>query len=285
MTSEFVVHRPSGPLHALVADAVGYRQTGLEPGVHRGLPSPTLTLIVTLDDPLEIAAHADPAQAPARYDAMVGGLHTAPALIAHPGRQSGLQLGLTPLGARRLLGVPAGELASLDCPLDDVLGPVVARELVDRVRAAATWPARFAAVDDVLVRALGRRAEPAAEVAEAWRLTVGTGGRLRVDELARRIGWSERHLTSRFRAETGLGPKEAARVVRFDRARRALSLRVAAGHAPDLAGLAAAAGFADQSHLTRDWRAFAGLPPMRWLEAEFGFVQDRWRPDPAGSSA
>ncbi len=56
MTSEFVVHRPGGPLRGLVADAVGYRQDGLEPGVHRGLPSPALTLIVTLDDPLEIAA-------------------------------------------------------------------------------------------------------------------------------------------------------------------------------------------------------------------------------------
>ncbi|WP_029434251.1 helix-turn-helix domain-containing protein [Blastococcus sp. URHD0036] len=284
MTSEFVVHRPTGPLRGLVADAVGYRQSGLEPGVHRGLPSPTLTFIVTLDDPLEIAAHADPAQLPGRYEAMVGGLHTSPALIAHPGRQAGLQLGLTPLGARRLLGVPAGELASLDCPLDDVLGPV-ARELVDRVRAAATWPDRFAALEDVLTRAARPGPAPAAEVAEAWRLTLASGGRLRVAELARGLGWSERHLTARFRAETGLGPKEAARVVRFDRARRALSQRVASGAAPDLAGLAAAAGFADQSHLTRDWRAFAGLAPLRWLEAEFGFVQDRWRADPAGSVA
>jgi AraC-like DNA-binding protein len=284
VTSEFVVHRPSGSLHGLVAGAVGYRQEWIEPAVHRGLPSPTLTLIVTLDDPLEIAAHPDPAQAPGRYEAMVGGLHTGPALITHPGRQAGLQLDLTPLGARRLLGVPAGELAALDCPLADVLGPA-ARELVERVRAACTWPARFAAVDDVLGRAVRPRPEPAAEVAEAWRLTLASGGRIRVAELARRIGWSERHLTIRFRGETGLGPKEAARVVRFDRARRALSQRVAAGGAPDLAGLAAAAGFADQSHLTRDWRAFAGLPPLRWLEAEFGIVQDRWRAGPAGSAA
>ncbi len=282
VTSEFVVHRPPAPLRGLVAEAVGYAQDGLEPGVHRGLPSPTLTLIVTLDDPLEIAAHPDPAQAPGRYEAMVGGLHTSAALIAHPGRQAGLQLSLTPLGARRLLGLPAGALASLDCPLDAVLGPV-ARELVDRVREAPDWPARFAAADAVLGRVAVPRPDPAAEVAEAWRLTLASSGRLRVAELARRVGWSERHLTGRFRAETGLGPKEAARVVRFDRARRALSTRVAAGGAPDLAGLAAATGFADQSHLTRDWRAFAGLSPLRWLEAEFGIVQDRWAPGPAGS--
>ncbi|MGY1770200.1 helix-turn-helix domain-containing protein [Blastococcus sp. SYSU D00813] len=284
MTSEFVVHRPAGPLRGLVADTVGYRQQGLDPGVHRGLASPTLTVIVTLDEPLEIAAHADPAQAPGRYDAMVGGMHTAPALIAHPGRQAGLQLGLTPSGCRRLLGVPAGELASLDCPLDDVLGPV-ARELLERVRAADGWAARFAAVDEVLARAARPRPDPPAEVTEAWRLTLASGGRLRVAELARRVGWSERHLTARFRAETGLGPKEAARVVRFDRARRALAARVAAGGPPDLARLAAAAGYADQPHLTRDWRAFTGLSPLRWLDAEFGFVQDGGAVLAAGSAA
>ena len=63
-------------------------------------------------------------------------------------------------------------------------------------------------------------------------------------------------------------------MARFDRARRALATRVASGGAPDLAALAVAGGFADQPHLTREWRAFTGLPPTRWLAAEFGFVQD-----------
>jgi AraC-like DNA-binding protein len=95
-----------------------------------------------------------------------------------------------------------------------------------------------------------------------------------VEEIARRVGWSSRHLLDRFRAETGLTPKQAARVARFDRARRALAARTAAGRPADLAALAAAAGFADQAHLIREWRAFTGLAPTRWLAAEFGFVQD-----------
>jgi AraC-like DNA-binding protein len=273
VSSEFVVRRPHPALRGLLAGVVGYRQEGLAPAVHRGLPSPTLTLIVTLDDDLDIAAHPDPAQPPGRYAALVGGLHTSPALIRHPGRQAGIQLALTPVGARRLLQVPAGALAGRDLDLADVLGRT-GTELVERVRAARGWPARFAAVEDVLLGAVGPAPEPAPEVAEAWRLVLSTGGRLRVAGLAARVGWSERHLTARFHAETGLGPKQAARVVRFDRARRALAGRAAAGRRPDLAALAAAAGYADQAHLSRDWRAFSGLPPLRWLSAEFGFVQD-----------
>jgi AraC-like DNA-binding protein len=241
--------------------------------VHRGLPSPYLTLIVTADEPLEIAAHADPAQAPDRYDALIGGLHTRPALIAHQGRQFGVQLSLTPFGARALLAMPAAELAAVDGQLAEVLGSP-GSELVERFRAAPDWPGRFAVVDEVLLRLLGDDDGAPPEVREAWRLTTAAAGRLRVEEIARRVGWSDRHLLQRFRAEIGLAPKEAARVARFDRARRALAARAARGGPPDLAALAAAAGFYDQAHLTGDWQAFTGLSPTRWLAAEFGFLQD-----------
>jgi AraC-like DNA-binding protein len=270
-------------LRPFVASAVGYRDDA-PPASHRGLPSPHLTLVVTLDAPLVLAAHPDPRQPPGRYDALLGGLHTRPALISQTGPQAGVQLSLTPLGARALLGVPAGELASLDCPVTDVLGADGA-ELTDRLRAAPGWAGRFAAVEAVLLRRARLDSAPAPEVVEAWRLTTATGGRLPVTEVARRVGWSPRHLAERFRAETGLGPKEAARVVRFDRARRALAARVGRGRPADLATLAAVAGFADQAHLTREWRAFSGVPPTRWLAEEFLFVQDETTRDPAGCPA
>lgn len=278
---EFVTGRVHPALRPFVAGQVGYREKGLAPAVHRGLPSPFLTLIVTVDAPLVVAQHADSRQPPGSFDTLLGGLHTRPALIAYSGRQEGIQLSLTPLGARALLGLPAAELVSVDIGLPDVLGRATSAELLDRVRAAAGWEERFAVVADVLLRRLRPDVVPAAEVAEAWRLTTASGGRLPVAELARRVGWSERHLQARFRAETGLAPKELGRVARFDRARRALAARAAAGRPPDLAALAAAGGFADQAHLSREWRAFAGLPPLRWLTAEFGFLQDAAVPDPA----
>jgi AraC-like DNA-binding protein len=269
---EYVWARPSAALRPYVGLISGYRQRGVAAGVHRGLPSPYLTLILTLDEPLLVTVHPDPRQPAGSYDALIGGLHVTPALITHPGRQSGVQVSVDPLGCRALFGRPAGELAGLDLDASAVLGAAVVDEIRSRMHAARDWPARFAVVETALLRRLhdGRAARP--EVAYAYRRLVAGGTTIRA--VADEIGWSGRYLTDRFRAEVGLRPKQAARVARFDRARRALR------PTGRLADIAAGHGFADQSHLVREFQAFAGCPPSRWLADEFGFVQAQ--PGPPG---
>ena len=107
-----------------------------------------------------------------------------------------------------------------------------------------------------------------AEVSYAWRQLLRTGGTAAVRTLAAETGWSDRHLRARFRAETGLAPKAAARVIRFDRARRALQRRAATGGPLGLADLAASCGYFDQAHLDRDFGLIAGCSPTRWLAEE-----------------
>ena len=277
-------YRPGEPLRRYVAWYTGYRQRGIPPARHRGLPSPYLTMIVTLDEPLSIEAHPDPGQPPGEFGTLLGGLHSAPALIRHDGAQSGIQLALKPPGVRALLGLPAGELAEVDVPAEAVLGAVGA-ELRERVRNAAGWPERFAVLDEILLRQLltAKDEAVAPEVLWSWRQLLQAGGAVRVADLAAGTGWSGRHLASRFRAEIGLTPKAAARVVRFDRARRHLAALAGAGAGQDgyqLAGLAAEMGYFDQAHLAREFRALAGVPPSQWLAEEFRNVQaGNWADD------
>ena len=277
MIDEHALWRPGPGLRSQVAWGVGYRQAGVEPAVHRGLPSPWLTMIVTLDEPLVITSHPDPRQPASAHDFLLGGLHTSPALVTHDGRQSGIQLGLTPLGARALLGVPAAELVSLDVEATEVLGRL-AGEIRERVLAAPGWPARFAVLEQVLSARAEAAAIPASrpEVGYAWDRLRQSRGTVSVADLAAETGWSARHLGERFRAETGLSPKAAARVVRFDLARRLLLSRAqaAAGAGRTLiADLAADCGYYDQAHLARDFRDLAGCPPSVLLAEEFRNVQ------------
>jgi AraC-like DNA-binding protein len=275
---------PAARLRPLVSWYAGFQQAGVAPGRHRGLPSPFLTFILMLDDPLVIEAHPDPRQPRASYGTLLGGLHTSPAMITHNGRQFGIQLGLTPLGARALLGMPAGELANRDEDATRVIGGFAA-ELQERVRARRTWPERFAMLDDLLGRRVadcgaldcpgtldaGRGGVIRPEMAHAWRRLRGSRGAMPVAELAAETGWSARYLNSAFRAETGLAPKAAARVFRFDHARRRMARTAAAGR--NLADLAAECGYYDQAHLAREFRDLAGCPPTQWLAEEFRFVQ------------
>jgi AraC-like DNA-binding protein len=109
---------------------------------------------------------------------------------------------------------------------------------------------------------------PGPELQRAWHLVVGSGGTARVADVARETGWSRRHLTSSFTDEFGLSPKQLARVVRLQQAR---SL-VLAGR--PLGEVAVSAGYADQAHLTREWRALAGCTPGEWVRDEVPIVQD-----------
>ncbi|MBS2553143.1 AraC family transcriptional regulator [Catenulispora sp. NL8] len=282
---ESVREPPGIALRPMVGWYSGYRQAGVPAGRHRGLPSPYLTLILTLDDPLTVLAHPDPGQVPGDFRLLLGGLHTAPALIGHDGRQSGVQIALDPLGARALLGIPAGELAEIDVSADDVLG----RDIVlaqERLRAAKDWLGRFAVVDDWLAKRAAKSVVTAipAELTHAWRLLRRSNGTVPIADLASELGWSARRLSGRFSAEFGLTPKAAARVIRFDRVRRRLADRARRGPVevwPDagrrrglgLAGLAVDAGYYDQAHLDREFNALAGCPPVAWLAEEFRNIQ------------
>jgi AraC-like DNA-binding protein len=291
---EHAWHAPPARLRPFVSGYAGYRQEGVPPGRHRGLPSPELTFIVTLDDPLAIDAHPDPAQPGDSYDTLLGGLHTSPAIVRHDGRWSGVQLGLTPLGARTLLGLPAAGLANRDAEASDVIGGFAA-QLRELVVAQPTWAGRFAVIDRLLERRAAeadadRPATVRPEVGYAWRRLRETRGGVGVAELAAETGLSARRLGSLFRAELGLAPKEAGRVFRFTHARRRIGQAAMSGDlgtagagraggsggggtTASFARLAAECGFYDQAHLAREFRALAGCPPSQWLAEEFRFVQ------------
>lgn len=264
--SESVVHLPPPRLRPFVERAVGYRLAGFPAGTHRGLPSRHLTVVLPFDEPLRTSWLADPTGSATSFDALVGGLHRSPALIHHDGDQHGIQLDLTPAGARTLLGLPARALVSTDVELAE-LWPGAA-ELRDRLERCPSWSGRFtlldAALETLAARCSHRRTGIRPETAAAWCRLAETDGAIGVAALAAEVGWSRRHLADRFRAEFGLSPKVAGRVMRFERSRVLLVRDGCTG----LADVAARCGYADQAHMARDWSELAGASPTAWLAGE-----------------
>ncbi|MFI5593323.1 helix-turn-helix domain-containing protein [Amycolatopsis sp. NPDC051758] len=200
----------------------------------------------------------------------------------------------TPGRASAVLGVAADELRDRRVSLDELwghAGEVLAEQLLSGeltpAQAVASRLSPEVPPPDPAVAALiarldagaARVAEAAAmltqpdlaQVAEAAamlslpgpaRVTRAGGpdvAAARVEDPAGSVTVSERRLRRRFVQAVGYGPATYLRVTRFQ---RAVAL---ASRAPGLAALAAAAGYADQAHLSRDCRALTGLTPRAYF--------------------
>jgi AraC-like DNA-binding protein len=89
----------------------------------------------------------------------------------------------------------------------------------------------------------------------------------RAEAVAGPIELSERQFRRRCQASVGYGPRTLQRVLRFRRFVSAID----AGPLPDgLAGAAAAAGYADQPHLTRECVRLSGLTPQALVRVRAG---------------
>jgi AraC-like DNA-binding protein len=171
-----------------------------------------------------------------------------------------LELWLAPLGAYRLLGLPMDALTGQLVDLTEVLG-TGSRRLADQLRDTPSWQQRFGLLDAYLLRQARDGPDPAPEVVWAWRRLIATGGTLPIRRLAGEVGWSHKHLITRFKQQVGLPPKTAARLVRFD----AVCRRLATHPPARWDQLAADCGYADQAHLIRDFHQFTGATPTAFL--------------------
>jgi AraC-like DNA-binding protein len=244
---------PHPALRGQVLRYCGYSEDTAAPLRRREAATPELTMILSFGPAIDIV---DAAGRGGRHRSFVAGLDESWSETEHDGRQRGLEVKLSPLAARRLLGVPARELAGRVVPLDDVLGRP-GDELVERLAGAPGWPARFALLDAAFAYRLERSQPIAADLGHAWRRMVTSHGRVSIAGLAGELGWSRRHFGARFREHVGLAPKPAARVLRF---RRAVEL-LERDDGARLAEIAQDCGYYDQAHLNRDFRAFAGSSP------------------------
>jgi AraC-like DNA-binding protein len=245
---EMVHEAPHPALRGHVLHYCGYSEDTRAPLRRREVASPAVTVIFSFGPAIRVSGR--------RLTSFAAGVDESYDDTEHDGHQRGLEVKLSPLAVRRLLGVPAPELAGQQVELDALLGRR-GGELTERMALAPDWPARFRLLDAALAKQLERSPRPASDVVHAWRRLVASHGGVSITGLASELGWSRRHFAERFREHVGLAPKPAARLLRF---RRAVEL-IERDDGARLAEIAQDCGYYDQAHLNRDFRDFAGSSP------------------------
>jgi AraC-like DNA-binding protein len=97
-------------------------------------------------------------------------------------------------------------------------------------------------------------------VNHAWHLLMRSGGSDPISEIARHVGWSHKHLITKFKQQNRGDPQSAAQLLRPSTVWRHLNDE----HSWDR--IAAECGYADQAHRTHEFRRFTGTTPgaRRW---------------------
>jgi AraC-like DNA-binding protein len=253
--------RPSAVLRPFVELIWATDRAGQAPPVAaRELVLPTGAMHVVLrlgGEPLRIFADADDRDGHAVGSSLLGGVLAAPYCksIADPAPTVGAML--RPGAVELLSCAPARVLAGAHSRLEDLWQRADLAELRERLEAAADGERRLAVLETFLVRRLPRVRGVHPLVAHVLaRLRTGADVAVVVEE----TGYSHRHLAHSFEEAVGMTPKTYGRVQRFGR----VLDRLNASPGVSLADIAAAESYADQAHMSRDFKAFAGVTPGRY---------------------
>lgn len=164
----------------------------------------------------------------------------------------------------------AGAAAFFDLPLHELFGASVGLDafvpgselarLGQQLAAASSMRARVDSVERFLLARLRPRSGDRL-VRAAVEALRSSGGSLRVSELACQLGIGVDRLEKRFRQTVGASPKQLGSLYRL---LRAIELHRSGR---SLTQSAFEAGYADQSHFIRGFRAAMGEAPRRFLES------------------
>lgn len=222
------------------------------------LPSGAMHIVFRLGNtPLRLFAGPDDCTGYLAGTSIVGGVRAVPYCKDISLSVPTVGMMLCPGAMELLARTPARVLAGAHTKLEDVWPRADLAELRERLESAATCEARLL----VMEAFLGLRLPPVRGihplVAHALaRFGAGTG----VADVVVESGYSHRHFAKTFEEAIGLTPKTYCRVMRFSR----VLDRVKGEPGASWAHIAAAEGYADQAHMSREFLEFAGVTPGRY---------------------
>jgi AraC-like DNA-binding protein len=164
-----------------------------------------------------------------------------------------------PGGARALLGIPLRELVDTHVELAQLWTTGV-DTLRARVCEARSDAERFRSVEAELTARLSPDRVPRAPLATAVAALATGMSQPPIGTLAERTGLSHRAFIRQFTTEVGMTPKSFARVRRFHVA----VTRIKPDRTQTWSEFAADCGYADQAHMIREFRSFAGMTPAQY---------------------
>jgi len=247
------VHRPCALLSPYVREMLWIQSS--HPRIQVLLPETTLTLMFRQTG--SVSLHGS-----ALSSAILSGLQPQARIAQHSSGSSMVIVRFTETGAAALLCDRVDLLYNQTLALDSVL-PLRLRRQIDGLQTIlAETPdpqQKISAVERFLVSSIDPRAAAPSQIVAAVQQIRASNGKVPIAAIARHAGMSQSALERHFSAAVGASPKGLARLARLQHVCRLWDAGLS------LTTIAFEAGFTDQPHLSRDFRAFAGSSPAEFF--------------------
>lgn len=183
---------------------------------------------------------------------------------------------MKPTGPTKLFGIcfragggylffktPAHELAN-QCPDVGDLWGAEGDRFVERIQNdCLTTESRIESINLYLSKLLGKNYRDNAAIDAAIEAIERHKGRITIDQLARYLGMSGRHLERIFKERIGVTPKQLCRNTRFKNVYKQIET---SSHI-DWTDVALSCGYYDQAHLINEFKHFTGTSPTEHFKA------------------
>lgn len=191
--------------------------------------------------------------------AVMGGLRKTARSLVYAGNTANLLVVFRSAGAAAFFRTPMHELFGASVSLDNFIGRQELADISEQLMEAPDQATQIERMEQFLLK-LWRQSQPDLLVQTAIQRITQTHGHLRIKELLDGLYISQDALEKRFRKVTGASPKQFSSIVR-------LRTLITKANDTTLTELAYNAGYFDQAHFIKDFKAFTGKAPREFYKS------------------
>jgi len=195
------------------------------------------------------------------HTGFMDGIHTKTRQMSMTGHVDAIGIRFNPGGASRFFSTPLSEISNSNINLHDLaMGQLIESCQEEREINPENDILKF--VDNLLAKRLVEPLSSEPLIQHIANKIKNNNGKSTIAEVINDIGKSDRQIERLFKGSIGMTPKQYARTIRMENARLLLKNR----NLQSLTEIGEMAGFYDQAHFIREFRAIIGLSPTDYIK-------------------
>ena len=259
------IHKPAFPLNEFVENLVYYHGLSALHNLDRFLPDGNTEIILDLtENPQYIYDNETLQEIQICRYAWVSGVRTKPITIPSGKGSRMLIVAFKKGRAFPFYPFPLNELTDTVAEADLVFGRKF-HDLRDQLLAARSTERMFQRMESFLLQQAGPALHEdthAKCIGYAVSSIIHKPTTQRLHQLSDQIGYSQKHIIDLFRQHVGVSPKQYLRIMRFQRAIRAIENN----EGFRWSSIALESGYFDQAHFIHDFKHFSGFTPNEYVK-------------------